>query len=78
MQTSHTPTEPIIISSGADHEKVGRMNPHWDEFDWCRYWELDARKGYRKADIPYPGGRGDCGDPRCKCKALPRVNDYGD
>ena len=59
------------ISSGADHEKVSAAHPEWDEFDWCRYWELDARKGYRKAGIPDPHNRVmDCGDSRCKCKVL--------
>ena len=57
------------LISGADYEKVLREHPEWDEYDWCRYWELDARKAYRKAGIPDPGRIMDCGE-RCKCKTL--------
>ena len=60
----------VIIASGADHERVAHAHPDWDEFDWCRYWELDARKGYRRADVSDPGRMMDCGDVRCKCKRL--------
>lgn len=69
-------TDVVVIASGADHEKVAKANPNWDEFDWCRYWELDARKGYKRLYLndpyaPYdPGRRMDCGDSRCKCKAM--------
>jgi len=68
---SHSITK---ISSGADHDKVAALHLEWDEFDWCRYWELDARKGYRKAGIKDPGLMMDCGDPRCKCKTMNKGN----
>jgi hypothetical protein len=57
----------VIISSGADHEKVAQMNPHWSVEDWCWYWERDARKGLKKSGLSDPGGRlMDCGE-ECKC-----------
>lgn len=62
-------TVPELLSSGADHLKVAAANPHWDEYEWCRYWELDARKIERKYNIRWER-RLDCGDPHCKCKGL--------
>ena len=45
-------------------------HPDWDEYAWCRYWELDVRKGFRKVGILDLGGRVmDCGE-RCQCKLL--------
>lgn len=60
--------EVLVISSGADHNKVAALNPQWDEFEWCWYWERDARKGYKRAGLQDPGRRMDCGDERCICK----------
>jgi hypothetical protein len=60
----------IVIASGADHEKISAANPEWTEYDWCRYWELDARKGYKRAGIPDPKNRRmDCGEG-CKCNGI--------
>lgn len=61
---------PECLFSGADHEKVAAANPGWTEFDWCRYWELDARKIERKHNIINWQRRMDCGDERCKCRSL--------
>lgn len=61
-----------ILSSGADHEKVAAANPQWDVNDWCRYWELDARKIERKYGIRWER-RNDCGEG-CKCRSLPNAN----
>jgi hypothetical protein len=59
--------EQIIISSGADHERVAHMNPQWSVLDWCWYWERDIRKGYKKAGVVDPGRTMDCGEG-CVCK----------
>lgn len=57
-----------LLSSGADHERVAAANPQWDEYDWCRYFELDARKIERKHAIKWDRLQ-DCGE-RCRCKGL--------
>lgn len=62
-------TEVIRIASGADHEKVAAANPNWTVWDWCWYWERDARKGYKKAGVEDPRNRQmDCGDSQCVCR----------
>lgn len=42
-----------LLTSGADHERVARENPHWTEKDWCWYWERDLLKALKKAGIVY-------------------------
>lgn len=59
-----------MIASGADHDKVARSNPGWTEFEWCRYWEIDARKSFKRAGLQDPGRRMDCGDEHCLCRRL--------
>lgn len=61
-------TVPEQLSSGADHDKVAAANPNWDEYHWCRYWELDARKIERKYGLRFERIM-DCGT-HCKCKGL--------
>ena len=56
-----------VLSSGVDHGRVGERNPGWTEFDWCWYWERDARKAYKKAGLHDPGRKMDCGQG-CVCK----------
>lgn len=62
-----------MLSSGADHACVATAHPEWDEYDWCRHFELDLRKAlrkigeFRKPIECIPGWRMDCGD-HCKCR----------
>lgn len=62
-----TKPQKFVLNSGVDHEKVSAMNPHWTVYDWCWYWERDARKAYKKAGITDPGRRMDCGEG-CICR----------
>lgn len=59
---------PKDLSSGANHVRVAERNPDWSVMDWCRYWELDARKIERKYGIKWDRLQ-DCGDG-CSCACL--------
>ena len=58
------------LRSGADHERVAAANPHWDERDWCWYWEKDLRKSLKKiGETRMPDRLTDCGEG-CKCRII--------
>lgn len=57
-----------MIFSGADHARVAQANPAWSVEDWCRYWELDARKIERKEEVRWERIQ-DCGS-ECRCVSL--------
>ena len=55
----------LCIDVGKNVEKVSQMNPDWDEFDWCRYFDREIRREFKKLGME-PQLRKNCG-PGCKC-----------
>lgn len=55
-----------LISSGVDHSKVEKANPHWSINDWCWYWHRDAKKIEKKEKMTFTHLLKNCGEG-CLC-----------
>jgi hypothetical protein len=66
LKESQINTNPSVIDVGKNVEKVHQMNPNWTEFDWCKYFDREMRREFKKLGMGEPELRKNCG-PGCKC-----------
>ena len=63
---SQIDTNRYVIDVGKNVEKVSQLNPHWEVNDWCRYFDREIKREYKKLGIDCDWLLKDCGTG-CKC-----------
>lgn len=55
-----------VIDAGKNVEKTSHINPDWTEFNWCKYFDREMRREFKKLGMGELQLRTHCG-PGCLC-----------